>query len=223
MSTRDYSSQSEEADSTFISLYTEVYRSQEGAGWGWRNQMCPRREEEGAMPHQADIKTHPPQSEPTVLTSQEPQGWASHSHLLRPSLSVLPWTVIFFPSTLFVLFCLFLSVFFLCICFLIFFCLLLFMFFYLTSHCWQFPRLGGATLRPLEASDSGPRRFFLPICDMSSWSHCSDTANLTPGLMCRERKPSSTASLEAWLSSHPTPNPPLWLQSSRSDGGHSGA
>lgn len=87
------------------------------------------------MPHQADIKTHPPQSEPTVLTSQEPQGWASHSHLLRPSLSVLPWTVIFFPSTLFVLFCLFLSVFFLCICFLIFFCLLLFMFFYLTSHC----------------------------------------------------------------------------------------
>lgn len=56
------------------------------------------------MPHQADIKTHPPQSEPTVLTSQEPQGWASRSHLLRPSLSVLPWTIIFFPSTLFVLF-----------------------------------------------------------------------------------------------------------------------
>ena len=82
------------------------------------------------MPHQADIKTHPPQSEPTVLTSQEPQGWASHSHLLRPSLSFLSRSIIFFSSILF-----FFPVFFLFICFLIFFCLLLFMFFYLTSHC----------------------------------------------------------------------------------------
>ena len=83
------------------------------------------------MPHQGDIKTHPPQSEPTVLPSQEPQGWASHGHLLLlpfPFLSPTVHHLLFF-------FFFFFSVFSLLICFLILFCLLLSMFFYLTSHC----------------------------------------------------------------------------------------
>lgn len=56
------------------------------------------------MPAQGDIKTHPPQSEPTVPTGQEPQGRASLGHLLRPPLSFLPRSIIFFSSALLVLF-----------------------------------------------------------------------------------------------------------------------
>lgn len=62
------------------------------------------------MPPQGDKKTHPPQSEPTVPTGQEPQGRAGHGHLLRPPFSLLPRSIIFFSSTLLVLsvFCFFL-------------------------------------------------------------------------------------------------------------------
>lgn len=55
------------------------------------------------MPPQGDIKTHPPQSEPTVPTGQEPRA-GGHGHLLRPPLSLLPRSIIFFSSTLLVLF-----------------------------------------------------------------------------------------------------------------------
>ena len=60
------------------------------------------------MPHQGDIKTHPPQSEPTVLPSQEPQGWASHGHLLLlpfPFLSPTVHHLLFF--FFFFFFCIF--------------------------------------------------------------------------------------------------------------------
>lgn len=62
------------------------------------------------MPPQGDRKTQPPQSEPAAPTGQEPQGRASHGHLLRPPLSLLARSIIFFSSALLVLFvfCLFL-------------------------------------------------------------------------------------------------------------------